>query len=228
MRIWQARFAERGFGFARPRRGLPLTRCPPVLDAAAGDARGADLGRSERLAVAVPVLHPLLAPGTEPLHARAGASSAVEGFGPAATGFDTCGFGPTLLWQGNGLALGAAKGLGPAPVSILPRRISAPLDLLDGSARLGRRLGFPEGFCGDAFPAWLAFDLEDAASLVMGGPCKFLSGAVARWVISRSPPVLRLGGRGFRLEEKPCRWVSSGSSPVPCRRRSSSLSLPLQ
>lgn len=68
------------------------------------------------------------------LHVRAGASSAIEGFGAAAAGFGTCGFGPALRWQGDGLAPGPAKGVGPAPISTLPWRISAPPDLLDWSA----------------------------------------------------------------------------------------------
>lgn len=77
-------------------------------------------------------------------------------------------------------------------------------------------------FCSDAFLFWLPFDLEDAALLVMGGPCSFLQG----WVISHPYPVPCFGGRGFRLEEKPCRRASNGSSanggvlpsPFPCGR----------
>lgn len=46
---------------------------------------------------------------------RVGASLAMEGFGPAATSF-----GSVLLWQGDGLALGAAKGLAQLPVPSFP------------------------------------------------------------------------------------------------------------
>jgi len=67
----------------------------------------------------------------------AGGSSDVEGLGPAAAGFGTRGFGPGGLWRGDGLAPGTGKGVGPAPVSILSWRISAPLDLFDGIWRGG-------------------------------------------------------------------------------------------
>lgn len=91
--------------------------------------------------MAVLALHPLLAPSAELLSF---ASLAVEESGPGAAGFGMCGFGPALFWQGDGLAPGTAKGVGRAPISIIPWRFSAPLDLLDGSAqgREGReRLG---------------------------------------------------------------------------------------
>lgn len=82
--------------------------------------------------MAVPALHPLLARRAQLLGF---ASLAVEESGPGATGFGTCGFGPAVFWQGDGLAPGTAKGVGRAPISIIPWRFSAPLDLLDGSTR---------------------------------------------------------------------------------------------
>lgn len=82
--------------------------------------------------MAVPALHPLLAPSVELFGF---ASLAMEESGPGAAGFGTCGFGPALFWQGDGLAPGTAKGAGQAPISIIPWRFSAPLDLLDGSVR---------------------------------------------------------------------------------------------
>ena len=92
----------------------------------------------------------------------------------------------------------------------------------------GRDVDLAWVFCGDAFPARSPFGLEDAAWPVMAGPRKPLPGAVAGWASSCSPPVLRLRAGGFRLDEKPCRWASSASSPAPCRRRNPLLSLPLR
>lgn len=100
-----------------------------------GDAPGADLGRLEGLGAAVPALPPLLAGGAELLGF---ASLAVEESGPGAEDLARVALAPLFSGKGMVWLQEQPRALAGLPFPSFPGGFSAPLDLLDGSARAGR------------------------------------------------------------------------------------------